>query len=118
MTDELDYLDDLADDAVLRAEVVRIARTVGVREALRSALRIVRDPKAPAQAQSNAQRTLLTLGGLLDHRDREAEVDKDPSEMDGAELQAAVRKAQRNIDGLREQRAAPRAKRKAPGVFD
>jgi len=88
------YLDDLDGDA-LRAEIIRLARTDGIREAFRSAISICRDSKAPAQARSNAQRTLLTIGGLLDHRDRGDDAKKDPAEMDGVELQAEVERIMR-----------------------
>lgn len=88
--DRYAYLFDLDGDE-LRDEIIQLARTEGVLSAYLSAIRLCNDPKAPAQAQSNAQRTLLTIGGLMDHRDRPSAItDKEPGEMTGEELQAAV----------------------------
>ena len=86
-----DYLDDLDGDE-LRSELIRLARTQGAKVAFRSAMAIAADETAASQARSNAQRTLLTIGGMLDHRDRPPGVEKDPAEMDGIELQEATRR--------------------------
>lgn len=101
MTDDFDDEDDRR-----RAAVVRRARVEGVEVAYESALSVCRDPKAPAQARAAAQRTLLQIGGVLDYRDRERIDDKDPADMDGAELEALVRRLGR------------KAKAKLGGVFE
>ncbi|MER9456638.1 hypothetical protein [Mesorhizobium sp. M0478] len=83
-------LDDFDGDERLRADIIRQARTVGIQVAFESALAVCRDPNAPAAAKASSQRTLLMVGGLLDRNDRNASVEKAPSEMDGAELEKAT----------------------------
>jgi hypothetical protein len=95
MTED-DEFDDFDGDERLRAEIVRRARTEGVKVAFESALAVCRDPNAPAAAKASSQRTLLMVGGLLDRADRQASVaSKAPSEMDGEELQKAADEALR-----------------------
>jgi len=91
-----DYDDERDTDEDRRAAIVRRARTEGVEAAYESALAICQDPKAPAQAKSNAARTLLQIGGLFDKS--ESALPKEPGEMTGEELHAAARKAIRNIE--------------------
>ncbi|ESY92701.1 hypothetical protein [Mesorhizobium sp. LNHC209A00] len=100
MSDDMDdELDDFDGDERMRAEILRRARTEGIRVAFESALEICQDKKQPAVARASSQRTLLMVGGLLDRNDRNASAEKDPSEMDGAELQRATN------DALRKRRA-------------
>lgn len=108
---EDDEFDDFDGDERLRAEIVRRARTEGVKVAFESALAVCRDPNAPAAAKASSQRTLLMVGGLLDRADRNATVDKQPAEMDGDELEKATREMLRK----RRRTLAPKP---AGSVFD
>ena len=87
--DEIEFLYGLSDEEI-RAEIARRARTEGIIEAYRSAIAICRDPKAPAQAKSASQRTLLQIGGMLDRGDRDEQRQKSFHEMSNAELTAEL----------------------------
>ena len=88
------------EDEERRAAIIRRARTEGLEIAYEAALRICRDPKAPAQAQSNACRTLLQIAGAFEKP--EGPLNKQPYDMTGEELAEAARKIVR--EG---QKAAP-----------
>ena len=92
MTDDFDD-----EDRRRRAAIIRRARTEGVEAAYESALQVVRDPKAPSQAKTAAQRTIMQIGGVLDYRDRERIDDKDLADMDGTELEALVQRLGRTV---------------------
>jgi hypothetical protein len=87
MTDEpdLDFLSNDADDRI-RAELIRQARTVGVKVAYETALAICRDPESPAQARASAIRSLLEVGDLLNAKGRETATNKDPAAMTSDEI--------------------------------
>ena len=89
MTTEMDDEFEDAEDAI-RADVLRRARSEGVKVAYETALAICKDPEAPAVAKASSQRTLLLVGGMLDKTDRRAEQSKAPSEMAPEELSRAV----------------------------
>lgn len=108
---EIDDEEFEADEA-LRADIVRRARTEGVKTAYESALAVCRDPNAPAAAKASSQRTLLMVGGLLDRNDRNASVTKDPADMDGDELRQATEAA------LRKRQRAVAAAKPTGGAFD
>jgi hypothetical protein len=92
MTIEFD--DDWDDEeVVLRASIIRRARTEGVAAAYEAALAICRDAKAPQQAKSNAARTLLQIGGLFEKPEDTSR--KQLSEMTAEELDARRRQLQR-----------------------
>ncbi|UVK45679.1 hypothetical protein BPNPMPFG_001236 [Mesorhizobium sp. AR07] len=89
MTNEMDDEPDDTEDAI-RANVLRRARSEGVKVAYETALAICKDPEAPAVAKASSQRTLLLVGGMLDKTDRQAEQSKAPHEMAPEELTRAV----------------------------
>lgn len=89
MTNDIDDEFEATEDAV-RADVLRRARSEGVRVAYETALAICLDPEASAVAKASSQRTLLLVGGMLDKTDRQAEQSKAPSEMAPEELSRAV----------------------------
>lgn len=113
--DELDM-----DEAGIRADVLRRARSEGARAAYLSALEICQDKNAPAVARASSQRTLLALAGLMDKAERQTAVDKPPSEMTPDELQAAVagllREREQAAGQSRSTKARGTAKEKV-GVF-
>jgi len=109
-----DGLDDYEGEE-LRQEIIRRARTEGLRIAYRSAIEVAADPKSPSQARTNAQRTIMTVAGVMDRKDRENEVEKDPSEMDGVELQEAL---ERMLRGHAERERHSTRPRQADGLFD
>lgn len=88
MTTDIDDLDDEMDldEAEVRAEVLRRARSEGALVAYESALEIAGDKKAPAVARASSQRTLLALAGLMDKTGRDSAGGKAPSEMSPEEL--------------------------------
>ncbi|MFI5411579.1 hypothetical protein [Kaistia sp. UC242_56] len=90
-----EFDDDFDDDEQMRrAAIVRRAKTEGIEVAYETALRVCKDPKSPAQAQSNAARTLLQIGGLLERADRVQQFEgKNLAELTGEELQAEIAKA-------------------------
>jgi hypothetical protein len=116
MTIDLDYLDDLNGEDLTR-EIVDLAKTHGAKVALRSAIDICNDPKAPAQARASAQRVILQLAGLLDRRDRGADLPKDIHEMTGDELKEAHARLRDREDSLRRS-ASRRAEHDPESVFD
>jgi len=116
--DDEDVLD--LDEAEVRSEVLRRARSEGALAAYESALEITRDKKAPAVARASSQRTLLTLAGLIDRRDRTEVGTKAPSEMSPEELAEALDRLKGEL-AERSKPSAPRRRgRKQPdgGVFD
>lgn len=88
MTTDIDDLDDEMDldEAEVRAEVLRRARSEGALVAYESALEIAGDKSAPAVARASSQRTLLALAGLMDKAGRDGAEGKAPSEMSPEEL--------------------------------
>ena len=89
-------MNDLDDeDDRRRAALIKRARTEGIEAAFESALEIVRNPKAPSQARTAAQRTLMQIGGVMDYRDRERMDEKDLADMDGNELGKLVKRLER-----------------------
>jgi len=99
MTDDTDYDDPYAsfDDAEtdrVRAEIAHLAQTEGLRVAYSTAVDLARDKQTPAAARGAAARTLLEIAGMLNQRDRAAAeaVNKEPSEMSFAEVQAELRR--------------------------
>ncbi|RUV39982.1 MULTISPECIES: hypothetical protein [unclassified Mesorhizobium] len=105
--------DEFEADEAMRADIIRRARTEGVRTAYESALAVCRDPNAPAAAKASSQRTLLMVGGLLDRNDRNAGAAKPASEMDGNELQQAIERASR-----KRKRHLDAAAKPTGGAFD
>ncbi|MDH6231045.1 hypothetical protein M2281_001617 [Mesorhizobium soli] len=94
--------DDLAGDDEMRAEIARRARSEGIKAAYESALAICQDKNAPAQAKSNASRTLFEIGGMLNRADRKDESlsSKEPHEMTGDELRAYKQQFERKARQL------------------
>lgn len=111
-----DFDDDFDDDEQLRrAAIVRRAKTEGIEVAYESALRVCKDPKSPAQAQSNAARTLLQIGGLLERADRVQQFEtKNLAEMSGEELNQEIARATARLSRPRMQPAPVRAAQPAP----
>lgn len=107
---DLDYLDDL-DGEDLTLEIVRLAKTEGAKVALRSAMELCQDKKAPAQARASAQRAILQLAGLLDRRDRGSDLPRDLHEMNAEELREEAAR-------LAERTRAIRARRDDDGIFN
>lgn len=121
ITDDVD--DDLdLDEAEIRTEVLRRARSEGALVAYESALEIAGDKSAPAVARASSQRTLLALAGLLDKTGRDSADGKAPSEMSPDELADMLAKLKRDLEASR--RASRRLPRKSEassydgGVFD
>lgn len=103
-----DVWDD--DEQARRADIIRRARSEGIEAAYEAALRICKDLQAPAQAQSNASRTLMQIGGLLERADREQQSEqKALSELTGVELQAEVARIATRQGGTRRKQPAIRA---------
>lgn len=94
--------DDLAGDDETRAEIARRARSEGIKAAYESALAICQDKNAPAQAKSNASRTLLEIGGMLNRADRKDESfsSKELYEMTVDEIHAYKRHLERKARRL------------------
>lgn len=101
--DELDM-----DEADIRADVLRRARSEGALAAYESALEIAQDRKAPAVARASSQRTLLALAGLMDKSERQAATDKPASQMTPDELNETLALIARNQKALAERLAIPR----------
>lgn len=76
------------DDLERRERVRRRTRVEGIEVAYETALAVCRDPKSTSQARSNAARTLLEIGGMLNRSDRNDEKPsgKELHEMTGEEL--------------------------------
>ncbi|TCQ81207.1 hypothetical protein EDF68_102497 [Ochrobactrum sp. BH3] len=111
------HFSDLTDEEeARRAAVIRRARVEGVEAAYESALEICRDKKASSQAKSNASRTLLEIGGMLQRADRNQEKPsgKELHEMTGDEL-AAHRK---QLERQRRKLEAPYEKTYEKDAFD
>lgn len=98
--------DDFQDDDLVRRERVRRrSRVEGIEVAYETALSICRDAKATSQAKSNAVRTLMEIGGMLNRADRNDEKPsgKELHEMTGEELAAYKRQLEtdrRRIDAI------------------
>lgn len=119
MTDDDFTDDDFLDEAdQRRATIIRRARTEGVQVAYLAALQIAQDPKSPPLARSNACRTLLAVGGLLDRqdRDREAAEARVPSELTASELGSMVNLISQRLRGRRNGNAD--GANTVGGVFD
>lgn len=126
MTTDIDDLDgemDL-DEAEVRAEVLRRARSEGALVAYESALEIAGDKKAPAVARASSQRTLLALAGLMDKTGRDSAEGKAPSEMSPEELAETLARLKGELASKERRGSGNRrpTKAKAPsgdgGVFD
>jgi hypothetical protein len=127
VTSDIDDLDDEIlnmDEAEIRQEVLRRARSEGALVAYESALEIAGDKKAPAVARASSQRTLLALAGLMDKAGRDGAEGKAPSELSPEELAESLAKLKGEL-ASRERRGSGNrrpAKAKAPsadgGVFD
>jgi hypothetical protein len=97
-TDDFEY--DTDDEWARREAIIRRARVEGIEAAYESALRVCMNDKAPAQAQANASRTLLQIGGLLDRADREKQNETKPlNEMTGEELAEEIARAKARQGG-------------------
>lgn len=98
--------DDFQDDDLVRRERVRRrTRVEGIEVAYETALAVCRDPKSTSQARSNAARTLLEIGGMLNRSDRNDEKPsgKELYEMTGEELATYKRQLEadrRRIDAV------------------
>ncbi len=98
--------DDFQDDDLVRRERVRRrSRVEGIEVAYETALAVCRDPKSTSQARSNAARTLLEIGGMLNRSDRNDEKPsgKELHEMTGEELATYKRQLEtdrRRIDAI------------------
>ncbi|WP_176056017.1 hypothetical protein [Brucella intermedia] len=93
---------DFQDEDIARRELVRkLCRTEGVEIAYQTAVAVCLDPKSTSQAKSNASRTLLEMGGMLNRADRNDEKPsgKELHEMTGEEL--AIYKRQLEADRRR-----------------
>jgi hypothetical protein len=92
---------EIEEDEMRRIAIIRRARVEGIEVAYESALEVCRNKDAPAQAKSNASRTLLQIGGLFDRADRQIDnLDKDMHEMNAEELTAYRIKLERQNRSL------------------
>lgn len=116
MTTDIADLDDEMDldEAEVRNEVLRRARSEGAMTAYLSALEIAGDKSAPAVARASSQRTLLALAGLMDKAGRDGAEGKAPSEMSPEELaetltrlKAELQANKRRAEGRRPKKAKP-----------
>lgn len=114
MTTDIDDLDDEMDldEAEVRNEVIRRARSEGALVAYLSALEIAGDKKAPAVARASSQRTLLALAGLMDKAGREGAEGKAPSEMSPEELAETLARLKGELASM-DRRAEGRRPKKA-----
>ena len=98
--------DNFQDEDIVRRELVRkLCRTEGVEIAYQTAVAVCLDPKSTPQAKSNASRTLLEMGGMLNRADRNDEKPsgKELHEMTGEELATYKRQLEadrRRIDAV------------------
>ena len=109
-------LSDFPDDDV-RSDVLRRARTEGLKIAYETAVELCREKSTPGQTRAVMTRTILEIGGLLDFRDRAASSHrKQPHEMDGKELEEAVAEARARMasEGAR----PAKRRKKGGGVLD
>lgn len=88
-----DHIEEWEDEDELRASIIRRARGEGLASAYQSSLALCRDEKAPAQARSNAARTLMEIGKL----ELEDSDSKDVSELSPEEMQRALQKLTRDL---------------------
>ncbi|MCI1002927.1 hypothetical protein HWD97_22930 [Ochrobactrum sp. C6C9] len=107
--------DGFTDDDLARRDLVRKRSQVeGVEIAYETALSVCRDPKSTSQARSNAARTLLEIGGMLNRADRNDEKPsgKELHEMTGDELASYRRQLEtkrRQIESLVRSKSADTA---------
>src|SRR3954451_18928159 len=82
-----DHIEEWEDEDELRASIIRRARGEGLASAYESSLALCRDDKAPAQARSNAARTLMEIGKLeLEDTDSTEPSEATPEQLERARL--------------------------------
>lgn len=107
---------DGEDDRAARAELVRRMRTEGSLIAYETCLKVMLDPKSPANARTQAARSILDAGGFFRTTASDDAVPQDPATMTAAELEQEI--ARLKAPKMRSAATVPSNSLKTDNAFD